>query len=410
MDPAKKEKLRAAGARAREMFLTPSSPMGKPPSVYKRCVLHNKALAWCKDPLCGGGQALCAKHRIDKKACKDPECGGGQALCKKHRIAKRACKDPECGGGQNLCVKHRIDKRLCKDPSCGGGQDLCLKHRINRAQCKDPECKGGQKICPCGISRLVCIRCSDCGHGNIKSRCSQCPDGGQLLCPTCPKEAPTLVQKRGQRCAACNPNAVNKPKEKELAVTAILIESSKRGEIPMFSSTNKPITRGGVCCTRRPDFGYVCENFEIFIEVDEVQHKHARYNPHEELKRMEELAKVCAVPIIIIRFNPDALKISGLTERVPKDKRYEVLVDVLKEYLANGSSDYLTICYVFFDQPNRLIEGETRPYVCTKRFGTAGDYDSYVRGQFPNGCPSKQHGTPWYQLRDDVGPAMSIDA
>ena len=399
MDPVKKEKLRAAGARARELFLTPSSPIKKKEKKPYRCVLHNKVLAWCKHVQCGGGQALCIKHRIDRKVCKDPDCGGGQALCKKHRILRRSCKDSQCGGGQALCERHRINKRLCKDTLCGGGQDLCEKHRINKAQCKDILCGGGQKICPCGISRYVCIRCSDCGHGNIKSRCSKCPDGGQLLCPTCPKEAPTLVQNRGQQCAACNPNTIHKPKEKELAVTAKLIEYSKSGDIPMFSSTNKPITRGGVCCTRRPDFGYVCENFEIFIEVDEVQHKHVRYNPHEELLRMGELANVCAVPTIIIRFNPDGFKISGMQERVPKDKRYEALVDVLKGHLGTGSSDYLTICYLFFDQPNRMMDGESRAYVRTKRFPTAADYEGYVRGLYPNGCEGRVPGTPWYTLQ-----------
>ena len=220
-----------------------------------------------------------------------------------------------------------------------------------------------------------------------------------MLCPTCPLESPTTVQKRGNQCAECDTTVGRRKQASEQCVKEVLIEQFQFGDIPLYTSANKPITRGGVRCNQRPDFYYDCGNFVVINEVDEGQHRWGAYNPHRELVRMDEMAKVLSVPIIFIRFNPDAFQISGMTERVPKKQRYEVLVELLKEHLAQGSSDYLTISYLFYDQLDRLMEGEKMQYVTTKRFPTASAYKTYVDGLFPSGCANRASGTPWYTLR-----------
>ena len=180
---------------------------------------------------------------------------------------------------------------------------------------------------------------------------------------------------------------------------ALLLKWASEGLIPVCTSVDKAIIRGDVCCTHRPDFGIACENLDVFVEVDEFQHRRVRYTPHAELVRMDELARVCGAPTIFLRFNPDAFKISGVTERVPKKQHYELLLEILKEHLAQGSSDYLTISYLFYDQRDRLMDGEKMQYVTTKRFPTASAYKSYVDGLFPNGAANRASGTPWYTLR-----------
>ena len=180
---------------------------------------------------------------------------------------------------------------------------------------------------------------------------------------------------------------------------ALLLKWASEKLIPLCTSVNKGIVRGGVRCGHRPDFGYVCGKFEVFVEVDEFQHRYVSYSPDNELVRMDELARVCGAPTIFLRFNPDAFKISGMTERVPKEQRYELLLEILKKHLAQGSSDYLTISYLFYDQRDRLMEGEQQSYVTTKRFPTASDYQSYVKDLYPNGSVNRASGTPWYTLR-----------
>ena len=146
----------------------------------------------------------------------------------------------------------------------------------------------------------------------------------------------------------------------------------------------------------RPDFWYDCGNYVVIVEVDEGQHKNISYNANCELIRMDVLAEACTVPTIIVRFNPDAFKINAMTEKVSKEDRYEILLEVLKDHLGKGSSDYLTICYLFFDQPNRLMHGETLQYVTHQRFQSQIDYESHAGTLYPFGCSGAASGTPWY--------------
>ena len=168
------------------------------------------------------------------------------------------------------------------------------------------------------------------------------------------------------------------------------------GQIALFTSADKSIIRNGVVSKYRPDFLYDCDKFVVIVEVDEGQHNTVSYNANCELVRMDGLAQACAVPMVIIRFNPDAFKISGMTERMGKPQRFDLLLQVLKQYLANGSSDFLTVCYIFFDQPNRLMHGETQQYVTTQRFQSHVDYESYAGTLYPSGCAAVASGTKWY--------------
>ena len=211
-----------------------------------------------------------------------------------------------------------------------------------------------------------------------------------MLCPTCPREFPNIVRNKGDQCSVCSkPSWQGKIREK--AVGAKLVEWAEHGEIPLFTSADKSISIG---TKFRPDFFWNCGLYNVILEVDEEQHNQASYNASCELTRMDGLAESSSVPTIIIRFNPDAFKISGMTERVSKDQRYEVLLEVLKQHLTTGSGNYLTICYVFFNQSNRLMHGERLQYVTHQTFQSQVDYETHAGGLYPSGCSGAAG--PWY--------------
>ena len=358
------------------------------------CQKHNKLRSRCPDPDCGGGTSLCEKHRILRSSCLDPDCGGGGSFCQKHKRMRSCCPDPECGGGGAFCQKHKILRSRCPDPECGGGGSLCEKHKVVRSKCTDPDCGGGSDWCIHKKHQFFCRICSDCGHGTLKVFCGKCPDGGRLLCPTCPRECAFIV-KKGKQCSICKTTPWQGA-IREREVGSKLMEWADAKCIPSFTSANKVLRQGNITRNYRPDFFYDCGSFAVIIEVDEDQHDRSAYNPNCELTRMYSIAQACAIPTIFLRFNPDSIKINGLTERVPKPMRHAILLEVLKEHLANGSQDFLTISYLYYSQPVRLIHGETRAYVTTQRFKTEVDYETHVGALYPQGCGGPAQDVPWF--------------
>lgn len=149
---------------------------------------HNKPRTRCDQPECGGGGALCPKHRIDRTMCRDPECGGGGSLCEKHKRMRSICPDPECNGGKGLCL-HRIPRTTCTDPECNGGKAMCV-HNRRRSKCPDPACQGGGSLCK---------------HLKPRSRCvdPECK-GGAELCIECK----TRRKEKDGYCRTCHPTYI----------------------------------------------------------------------------------------------------------------------------------------------------------------------------------------------------------
>ena len=131
-------------------------------------------------------------------------------------------------------------------------------------------------------------------------------------------------------------------------------------------------------------------------QVDEHQHNRAAYKADCELVRMDRIADACGVPTIIVHYNPDATKINGLTERVPRPIRESTLLAVLQAHFAAGSSDFLKLSYVCFDQKEPRMHGESLEYVTTERYVTEVDYEIYVGIAYPHGCAPPPPGTPWH--------------
>ena len=121
----------------------------------------------------------------------------------------------------------------------------------------------------------------------------------------------------------------------------------------------------------------------------------ASYNGNCELVRVYEIALACGVPTTFIRYNPDAFRIDDVLERVPRKRRHALLLEVLKSNLARPSTAFLTVIYVYYDQPARRMYGEAHDYVTTQTFATEVDYEAFVGSAYPNGCAPPPPGTHW---------------
>ena len=130
--------------------------------------------------------------------------------------------------------------------------------------------------------------------------------------------------------------------------------------------------------------------------MDEHEHGYASYPPHCELVRVYNIALAVGKPLILVRHNPDEFKINGLTERVSKERRHALLLEVLKEHLAQGSTAFLTVTFICYSQPARLMHGEKRAYATTASYATELDFEAFVGTAYPDGCAPPPAGTTWY--------------
>ena len=107
------------------------------------------------------------------------------------------------------------------------------------------------------------------------------------------------------------------------------------------------------CGRRRPDFLYLIDDEQrvVIVEVDENAHAH--YDRRCELTRQAEVASSFGGrPVILIRFNPDALTSEPWIKAIPAKVRCALLLECLKQALAPGQSgrfdNHLTVHYLFY--------------------------------------------------------------
>ena len=74
----------------------------------------------------------------------------------------------------------------------------------------------------------------------------------------------------------------------------------------------------------------------MLLEVDEEQHK--AYDPSCDVRRGFDMAASVAIgsghKLLVLRYNPDAFKIAGMTRRTTKKERRAQLIRLLGELLA----------------------------------------------------------------------------
>ena len=150
-----------------------------------------------------------------------------------------------------------------------------------------------------------------------------------------------IVSHGRKLCSYCNPNSTKAQKTKEMEILKLLQETYKDKEIVH----NKSI--GFECGNFRPDFIIDCGSHNLIIEVDEDQHK--TYPKDCEETRLHRIAEALN-PCIIIRYNPDAYKVDGITKKTFKKTRHEKLLETVNKYIEVNVKDYLfEVVYLFYD-------------------------------------------------------------
>ena len=100
----------------------------------------------------------------------------------------------------------------------------------------------------------------------------------------------------------------------------------------------------------------------MLLEVDEEQHK--AYDPSCDVRRDFDMAASVALgsghKLLVLRYNPDAFKIAGVTRRTTKKERHAQLIRLLGELLAREPEAPFTRLFLFYD---RAAENNALPCV-----------------------------------------------
>ena len=211
------------------------------------------------------------------------------------------------------------------------------------------------------------FQCSECGYtckrnNHLKTHLSNVHDIGDKTCEICAKNVyaltpyhDTKVNKTVKVCRICYKKYTEFSTRKEEQMVKFL-----KKEIPYIVLEDK-IIRGDACATlRRPDLLIASTtDLHIVVECDENQHR--GYNPRCEDGRYDEIIdEIKTGKVRFIRWNPDYCKKDGKRFSVSRQKRLELLRDlILKICLQVDGDDPYKIYYMFYTEDNEVI---------TKRF------------------------------------------
>ena len=316
---------------------------------------HGRRKANCIEGDCNGS-SICEHGRI-KYECNEGDCNGSR-ICKHGRI-KRYCIEGDCNGS-SIC-EHGSRKYDC--PECY--PKILCKHDKRKQNCR--ECSP-QNFCKHDTRKSDCPECNPkilCEHGQRKSRCPKC-DGSQL-CIHCKhiRGKPRYVKsldKKVRCCSGCfyyyypNDEIPRRFKCKQHYFNEKLIEEFGVN----FFQYDKKIKCG--CSGRMPDWFIDCYKYSIIIELDEDQHK---YESCDEKRMMELFTDLGNRPLVLIRINPDKYK--GRTKKRKGcfdfdeknilicnekrfNKRFNILVEMIKYFIDNEPEKEFTMEKLFFDR------------------------------------------------------------
>ena len=296
------------------------------------------------------------------KSCRDCNLNLNISNFRKNRkYYSRKCN--RCIKEQSKC-KHNIQKRDCRECSPQFFCNICLRYISGRCQ----KCYDKSRQCRHNKRKQKCYRCSPgnvCKHENWKTMCIKC--NGSALCIHCKHTIGTKryiesLDKKVRCCAGCfyyyypNDEIPRRYKLKQHYFNEKLIEEFGVN----FFQYDKKIKCG--CSGRRPDWFIDCYKYSIIIELDEDQHK---YESCDEKRMMELFQDLGNRPLVLIRINPDKYK--GKTKKRKGcfdfdeknilicnekkfNKRFNILVKMIKYYIDNEPEKEITMEKLFFDR------------------------------------------------------------
>ena len=254
----------------------------------------------------------------------------------------------------------KCDEKDCKSRVSYGYinqiKTKCSRHKLplmfkkTKVQCSHENCK---EISEYGIE--LPIHCFEHRKDNefclLGKKCVQCLRENEL----CNNEGYCLTY--------CKPVQITQGikayiKKKESLTLAYLDKYVKSDIIP----TDDRIIDVS-CVKRRPDRLYDCGSYFLVVEIDEKQHKNGYYNgcvfdvKTQEIRRMVQIHEALSLPVIFLRFNPDAFKIKGASQKVNMQKRLDILAKWVSKCLNLGwilgeDESSIRIKHLFYDDYN----------------------------------------------------------
>lgn len=116
-----------------------------------------------------------------------------------------------------------------------------------------------------------------------------------------------------------------------------------------WTSWNKQVAETA-CGRYRPDFTYELPTHIVIVEVDEYQHAKPGYEC-DNARMMDLCGTYGGLPVLFIRFNPDAFELAGVQARVTMKERLGILVRQLQAALARPPAHLMSIMRLFYDSP-----------------------------------------------------------
>ena len=224
-----------------------------------------------------------------------------------------------------------------------------------------------------GQSKIVCYKHRSAGMINIKftkcvmEGCSNASTHGIGVAMWCELHAmPTHVNMVERECGGCNLVSIlndnnlceycRTPMTEQQKITLkkqreVQTHLDADAELCEYEFTDRKIrVEQDILCTTnyRPDFLWDQVTHIVILEVDETQHKAGSYQCEEI--RMRNIAESLMRPVIFIRFNPDAYKVEGLSQKCAPAARIKILKQwLMYSYDSNNVVGVVDTVHLFYD-------------------------------------------------------------
>lgn len=257
------------------------------------------------------------------------------------------------GGKPRYCKKHKTpDAVHVKSKRCelcdvqasygmpGGKPRWCATHKIDGAvDLRNKKCEHCNTIASFGMPDERPRWCrSHCPPGAINCRAEN-----RILCkhPDCP----TITNGYHEFCATHDTESKRKTRVRENQVANYLRNNGMH-----WTAWNKQLPETA-CGRYRPDFAYELATHVVIVEVDEMQHARPGYGC-DNARMLDVFGAYGGLPVVFIRFNPDAFALGGQTKRVWMHTRMAALKKQLRAALDAPPRHALIITRLYYDQPD----------------------------------------------------------
>ncbi len=157
------------------------------------------------------------------------------------------------------------------------------------------------------------------------------------------------------RYTACAVHDTGRPGPRALRVREMAVERYLReSDLPLYTRWNRTIPSANptLCGRYRPDFVWELTTHVVALEVDELQHSASSYGC-DNRRTIDIFNSYNGLPLVLIRFNPDAYTIGGIFKKTALAARVKVLIKFIRKCLTVFPGTALTIHRLYFDHDTK---------------------------------------------------------